>query len=259
MLIELILKSWRFTKAKPSAWLLSLMQFLAIFNIAWLLRGRALLLPMAWLWLLLVLGAISIFSLLLWQDIEKRRKESDLSGKLLNKNKDGNFDAPRVFLRLSGAGLAAVILILFIRRILGLWSVLTLGTSLIIVSLLAVMLAVALLNFKLRESMVLCVDLWVKSSLVPTIFSLFIMLLQAIGLAVVKTGVLGFYGHLNFEVSLSFVTIVSSALAVLVVLSIFSSFINHFVVLGFWEIIRTLKTDENIKIKEPALSTPTIN
>ncbi len=258
MLIDLILKSWRLTKAKPAAWFLSLMQFLAIFNVAWLLRGRVFLRPMEWLWLLLVLGVVGISSLMLWQDIEKRRKDLNLSKRQVQGGLE-NFDAPRVLLRLSGAGFMAIILILLVRRVLEIWSMLTLVTSLIIVSLLAIMLALVLLNLKLSKAVALCADLWTKSSLVPAIFSLFIMLLQAIGLAVVRSGVLGFYGHLNFEVSLSFATIVALGLVVLFFLAVFSSFINHFAVLGFWETIKTSKNNQLLKTEEQALSTPIIS
>lgn len=151
---------------------------------------------------------------------------------------------PEIIVNCILIGLFIVLAILFSGKLFPLWPLRILATSVIIITFLAASLACVLLGLNYKKALNLSFDFWRKQSLVMTLLTLFLMIGHAtfFGLGqvgsfeLIETGVFSSQGFS--------VTIWSLLFIIIFFICLFFAWLNTLLVLGFLELIRTLKKPE---------------
>jgi hypothetical protein len=227
-------KALFYVRSRPAWWGLAFLQVLSIFLQASSWKMAAENRGFLFLWLIWFF-ALMLISMVLWMKIRLvEEKQADV----LKPN------VPDYFL----VGAVALVSVRILIYLIEVWTIRSLLTSLVSVSFLAAALASVLLGSDFGRAIKISLDLWVKRGLVMSIGTFLLLFCHALffGLGrmmnadAVITG-----GFSDFKLS---ATIWSLLILLLVPVSFIVAWINATIVLGFLDIINTVKP------KKPSLS-----
>lgn len=241
---QILQKTWEYTKREKKWRLWALLQALTLFLIADTASFGILKLPPSFWIFLLIFGVFNFVTVHFWLEIQKKEQtELDPALELVIKKQFWNLQ-----FRFAIVAVIAFLIYFILKANIDAWSVSIFVSSLIILLSASVMLFVVLVRESLIRSLILTRDLWVKRTSLVVFLWLSLLALNAVCFVLAQLGESGLRQlKESFVVSYNFVTIWAIPLGVLVVGTLFLLLANVFLVLGFLELIKTLRLQVRVE------------
>lgn len=199
--------------------------------------------PSFWLFLL-IFGVFSFVTVHFWLEVQKKEQAVlDPALELVIKKQFWNLQ-----FRFAVVAVIAFLFYFILKANIEAWSVSIFFSSLIILLGASVMLFVVLVRENLIRSLILTRDLWVKRFSLVVFFWLGLLALNVVCFVLAQLGDSSLKQlKESFVVSYNFVTIWAMPLGILVVGTLFLLLVNVFLVLGFLELIKTLRLQVRVE------------
>ena len=250
LLNRVIRKALEFSFARFDWWLLVLIQGSGFFFVGWAIRKLAYY-PVLVLVLVLGLGFFCLATTRLWLEIQSCYEEWEKQNKSLPRF------FSREFLHLAlgiGASMAIFGAVeFFLRALVPVWTFRILVTSLCLVYFLGIQLFWVMFRKNFGDSVRLSLDLWLKRTQVPAVFTFVLMLGNSLAFYLARTGlkplVSGGFSDLASSAKLWLLAMFFLLLSVWILV-----WLNNFLVIGFLEFVRTQKSKSQKTAESPALA-----
>lgn len=243
---QILQKTWEYSKREKKWRLWALLQALALLLIADTASFGILKLPPNFWLFLLIFALFSFVTVHFWLEIQKKEQAAlDPFLELVIKKQFWNLQ-----FRFAVVAVLAFLFYFILKANIEAWSVSIFFSSLIILLGVSVMLFVVLVRESLMRSLILTRDLWVKRVSLVVFFWLGLLASNAVCFVLVQLGDSGLRQFKeSFVVSYNFVTIWALPLGILVIGMLFLLLTNVFLVLGFLELIKTLRLQ--VRVEQP--------
>ncbi len=241
---QILQKTWEYSKQEKKWRFWALLQTLALFLIADTVSFGILKLPPSFWLFLFMFGVFSFVTVHFWLEIQKKEQAVlDPTLELVIKKQFWNLQ-----FRFAVVAVLAFLLYFILKVNIEAWSVSIFFSSLIILLGASVMLFVVLVRESLMRSLILTRDLWVKRISLVVFFWLGLLALNAVCFVLAQIGDSGLRRlKESFVVSYNFVTIWAIPSGILLVGTLFLLLVNVFLVLGFLELIKTLRLQVRVE------------